>query len=66
MKKSLIALASLSACLAFTAHAEDAITVVNFGGANANAQKAAYYEPVAKEGIKVTACLLYTSPSPRD
>ena len=55
MKKSLIALASLTACLALSAHAEDAITVVNFGGANANAQKVAYYEPIAKEGVKVTA-----------
>jgi len=55
MKKSLITLASLAACMALTAHAEDAITVVNFGGANANAQKVAYYEPIAKEGVKVTA-----------
>jgi len=55
MKKSLLALASLTACLALSAHAEEAITLVNFGGANANAQKAAYYEPIAKEGIKVTA-----------
>src|SRR3990167_6029458 len=55
MKKSLITLASLAACMALTAHADDAITVVNFGGANANAQKVAYYEPIAKEGVKVTA-----------
>lgn len=55
MKKSLIAAASVAACFAMNAHAEDAITVVNFGGANANAQKVAYYEPVAKEGVKVTA-----------
>jgi len=55
MKKSLIALASLSVCFTLSARAEDAITVVNFGGANANAQKVAYYEPIAKEGVKVTA-----------
>ena len=55
MKKSLIAAASVAACFAMNVQAQDAITVVNFGGANANAQKAAYYEPVAKEGIKVTA-----------
>jgi putative spermidine/putrescine transport system substrate-binding protein len=29
------------------------ITVVNFGGANANAQKKAYYEPFEKTGVKV-------------
>jgi putative spermidine/putrescine transport system substrate-binding protein len=55
MKKSLIALASVTACFAMNVHAQEAITVVNFGGANANAQKVAYYEPVAKEGVKVTA-----------
>lgn len=31
------------------------ITVVNFGGANANAQKKAYYEPFEKTGTKVVA-----------
>ena len=55
MNKSLIALASLSVCFTLSAHAQDAITVVNFGGANANAQKVAYYEPIAKEGVKVTS-----------
>ena len=35
--------------------AQTQITVVNFGGANANAQKKAYYDPIEKNGIKVVA-----------
>ena len=35
--------------------AQTQITVVNFGGANANAQKKAYYEPFEKTGTKVVA-----------
>ena len=31
------------------------ITVVNFGGANGNAQKKAFYEPFEKKGTKVVA-----------
>ena len=51
MKKSL--LFSAVAMLALPALAQQQITVVNFGGANANAQKKAYYEPFEKSGIKV-------------
>jgi putative spermidine/putrescine transport system substrate-binding protein len=39
--------------LALPAAAQQQITVVNFGGANANAQKHAFYEPFEKRGIKV-------------
>jgi len=52
MSHRLIALAA-AACLALPALAQQQITVVNFGGANANAQKKAYYEPIEKAGIKV-------------
>lgn len=52
MSHRLIALA-VAACLALPALAQQQITVVNFGGANANAQKKAYYEPIEKAGIKV-------------
>jgi putative spermidine/putrescine transport system substrate-binding protein len=52
MKKSL--LFSAVAMLALPAFAQQ-ITVVNFGGANANAQKKAYYEPFEKTGTKVVA-----------
>ena len=50
MKKTLVI--ALAATLALPALAQQ-ITVVNFGGANANAQKKAYYEPFEKTGIKV-------------
>ncbi|RQO81538.1 ABC transporter substrate-binding protein [Acidovorax sp. FJL06] len=54
--KSLIACAALSACLALPSLAQQPqITVVNFGGANANAQKKAFYEPYEKAGNKVVA-----------
>jgi putative spermidine/putrescine transport system substrate-binding protein len=43
----------LLAGLALPAAAQQQITVVNFGGANANAQKHAFYEPFEKRGIKV-------------
>lgn len=52
MSYRLTALAA-AACLALPALAQQQITVVNFGGANANAQKKAYYEPIEKAGIKV-------------
>ncbi|NKI93302.1 ABC transporter substrate-binding protein [Rhizobacter sp. SG703] len=51
MKKSILSIA-LAAGLALPAFAQQ-ITVVNFGGANANAQKKAYYEPFEKTGTKV-------------
>ncbi len=55
MKKSLIAYASLAACLALPSFAQQQLTVVNFGGANANAQKKAFYEPYEKQGTKIVA-----------
>ena len=56
MKKSLIACASLAACLvALPSFAQQQLTVVNFGGANANAQKKAFYEPYEKQGTKIVA-----------
>jgi putative spermidine/putrescine transport system substrate-binding protein len=51
MKKNLLA-AAIVACTALPALAQQ-ITVVNFGGANANAQKVAFYEPFEKTGTKV-------------
>ena len=54
MKKNIIALA-MASCLALPALAQQQITVVNFGGANANAQKKAYYAPFEKAGTKVVA-----------
>ena len=48
-----MALALLAASLALPALAQQQITVVNFGGANANAQKKAFYEPFEKGGTKV-------------
>jgi putative spermidine/putrescine transport system substrate-binding protein len=52
MKKGLF-VAALLAAFAASAAAQQ-ITVVNFGGANANAQKKAYYEPFEKgAGVKV-------------
>lgn len=52
MKKTRLALI-VAAALALPALAQQQITVVNFGGANANAQKKAYYEPYEKTGTKV-------------
>ena len=57
MKKSILATAlvgAVTAAASFGALAQQ-ITVVNFGGANANAQKKAYYEPFEKTGTKVVA-----------
>lgn len=48
--KKIAFVAALS--LALPAFAQQ-ITVVNFGGANANAQKKAFYEPFEKKGTKV-------------
>jgi putative spermidine/putrescine transport system substrate-binding protein len=47
-----LAIAALAAIL-LPAAAQTQLTVVNFGGANANAQKKAFYEPIEKNGIKV-------------
>jgi putative spermidine/putrescine transport system substrate-binding protein len=47
-----LAIAALAAVL-LPAAAQTQLTVVNFGGANANAQKKAFYEPIEKNGIKV-------------
>jgi putative spermidine/putrescine transport system substrate-binding protein len=44
---------ALAAAASLGALAQQQITVVNFGGANANAQKKAYYEPFEKTGTKV-------------
>ena len=53
MKPSTLVVALLSlACLPALAQQ---LTVVNFGGANANAQKKAFYEPYEKTGTKVVA-----------
>lgn len=55
MQLKTLALA-LTALCALPALAQQQITVVNFGGANANAQKKAYYEPFEKAtGTKVIA-----------
>jgi putative spermidine/putrescine transport system substrate-binding protein len=54
MRKTLLALAVVGAGIALPALAQQQITVVNFGGANGNAQKKAFYEPFEKAaGIKV-------------
>jgi len=50
--KKIILIAALAAAL--PAFAQQ-ITVINFGGANANAQKKAFYEPFEKKGSKVVA-----------
>ncbi len=58
MNKSILAAGLIAAVIAPTALpalAQQQITVVNFGGANANAQKKAYYEPFEKTGTKVVA-----------
>ena len=47
------ALIAAAAAFALPALAQTQLTVVNFGGANANAQKKAYYEPFEKAGTKV-------------
>lgn len=53
MNKTLVA-AALAAGIALPALAEPQLTVVNFGGANGNAQKKAFYEPFEKaDKIKV-------------
>jgi len=52
MNRTVLA-AVVAASVALPAFAQKQITVVNFGGANANAQKKAYYEPIEKLGIKV-------------
>jgi putative spermidine/putrescine transport system substrate-binding protein len=55
MNKSILA-ATLVAAMSLPALAlAQQLTVVNFGGANANAQKKAYYEPFEKTGTKVVA-----------
>ena len=57
MKKSILAttlVGAVTAAASFGAMAQQ-ITVVNFGGANANAQKKAYYEPFEKTGTKVVS-----------
>src|SRR5207302_10713418 len=46
-------LTALLASAALPALAQQQLTVVNFGGANANAQKKAFYEPFEKSGVKV-------------
>ena len=53
MKKSLLT-AALVAGFSLPVMAQQ-ITVINFGGANANAQKKAYYDPFEKTGTKVVA-----------
>ena len=52
MKLRALAFAA-AAALTLPALAQTQITVVNFGGANANAQKKAFYEPIEKQGVKV-------------
>lgn len=57
MKKSILAttlVGALTAAASLGALAQQ-ITVVNFGGANASAQKKAYYEPFEKTGTKVVS-----------
>ncbi|ABM59749.1 ABC transporter substrate-binding protein [Verminephrobacter eiseniae] len=52
----LLACAALCAGMALPGLAQQSITVVNFGGAAANAQKKAYYEPYEKQtGSKIVA-----------
>lgn len=55
MRKNVLVAVSLAAGLVLPAWAQQ-VTVVNFGGANANAQKKAYYEPFEKAAnMKVVA-----------
>ena len=51
MNKVLVA-AAIAASVVLPAVAAD-LTVINFGGANANAQKKAFYEPFEKLGNKI-------------
>jgi putative spermidine/putrescine transport system substrate-binding protein len=53
--KMLTLVATLAAALSLPALAQQQLTVVNFGGANANAQKKAFYEAYEKTGTKVVA-----------
>jgi putative spermidine/putrescine transport system substrate-binding protein len=48
------ALIAIAATLALPVFAQNALTVVNFGGANGAAQKKAYFEPFEKAGGKIT------------
>ncbi len=52
MKKMQLAVIA-AAAFALPAFAQSTLTVVNFGGANGNAQKKAYYEPLEKAGTKI-------------
>ena len=54
MKTSTL-VATLVAALSLPALAQQQLTVVNFGVANANAQKKAFYEPYEKTGTKIVA-----------
>jgi len=53
--KKIPLIAAIAACVALPVLAQSQLTVVNFGGANANAQKKAYYEPFEKTGTKVVS-----------
>jgi len=55
MRKPSILVVALAALTCLPALAQKQLTVVNFGGANANAQKKAFYEPYEKTGTKVVA-----------
>ena len=55
MRKSTCIAAAMAALTCLPALAQKQLTVVNFGGANANAQKKAFYEPYEKTGTKVVA-----------
>ena len=55
MRKSSCLVVALAALTCLPALAQKQITVVNFGGANANAQKKAFYEPYENTGTKVVA-----------
>jgi len=48
-------IACAAALLALPAWAQTTLTVVNFGGANGNAQKKAYVEPFEKTGTKIVS-----------
>ena len=55
MRKSSCLAAALAVLTCLPALAQKPLTVVNFGGANANAQKKAFYEPYEKTGTQVVA-----------
>ncbi len=55
MLKPSTLVATLAVALCLPALAQQPITIVNFGGANANAQKKAFYEPYEKTGAKLVA-----------